>query len=52
LASARQMGLATGYVPRPAEFGPHQHRNLAPTAGWDVIATSITDLAGRLAPTP
>ena len=52
LASARQVGLATGYVPRPAEFGPHQHRNLAPTAGWDVIATSVTDLADRLAPTP
>ena len=52
LASARQVGLATGYVPRPAELGPHQHRNLAPTADWDVIATSITDLADRLAPTP
>jgi 2-haloacid dehalogenase len=52
LASARQAGLATAYIPRPAELGPHQHRNLAPTAGWDLIATSITDLADRLAPTP
>ena len=52
LASARQVGLATGYVPRPAELGPHQHRNLAPTGDWDVIAASITDLADRLAPTP
>jgi 2-haloacid dehalogenase len=52
LASARQVGLATGYVPRPAEFGPHQHRDLAPTGDWDVLATSITDLADRLAPTP
>jgi 2-haloacid dehalogenase len=52
LASARQVGLATGYVPRPAELGPHQHRNLAPTADWDVIGTSITDLADRLAATP
>jgi 2-haloacid dehalogenase len=52
LASARQVGLATAYIPRPAELGPHQHRNLAPTADWDVTAASITDLAGRLAPTP
>jgi len=52
LASARQLGLATAYIPRPAEFGPHTHRNLAPTAGWDVLAESIIDLAGRLAPTP
>jgi 2-haloacid dehalogenase len=52
LASARQVGLATAYIPRPAELGPHQHRNQAPTGDWDAIATSITDLAGRLAPTP
>jgi 2-haloacid dehalogenase len=52
LASARQVGLATAYIPRPAELGPHQHRNLAPTADWDVTATSITDLADRLAATP
>jgi 2-haloacid dehalogenase len=52
LASARQAGLATGYIPRPAELGPHVHRNLAPTADWDVLAESITDLADRLAPTP
>ena len=52
LAAARQVGLATGYIPRPAEFGPHQHRNLAPTADWDALAESVTDLADRLAPTP
>jgi 2-haloacid dehalogenase len=52
LASARQVGLATAYIPRPAEFGPRRHRNLAPTADWDVTAESITELAGRLAPTP
>jgi 2-haloacid dehalogenase len=52
LASARRVGLATAYIPRPAEFGPHQHRNLAPTADWDLIAESITDLAARLAPIP
>ena len=52
LASARRVGLATAYLPRPAEFGPHQHRNLAPTADWDLIAESITDLADRLAAVP
>jgi 2-haloacid dehalogenase len=52
LAAAREAGLATGYVPRPAEYGPHQPRNLAPTGAWDVIGESIIDLAERLAPTP
>ena len=52
LASARRLGLATAYIPRPAEFGPHTHRDLAPTGDWDVRAESITDLADRLAPTP
>jgi len=52
LAAARQTGLATAYIPRPAELGPNQHRNLAPTADWDLLAESITDLADRLAPAP
>jgi 2-haloacid dehalogenase len=52
LASARRLGLATAYIPRPAEFGPDTHRDLAPTADWDVLAESVTDLADRLAPTP
>jgi 2-haloacid dehalogenase len=52
LAAAREVGLATGYIPRPTEYGPHQHRNLAPTGDWDVIAASVPDLAERLAPTP
>ena len=47
LAAAREAGLATGYVPRPAEYGPHQPRNLAPTGDWDVLAESIIDLAER-----
>jgi 2-haloacid dehalogenase len=52
LAAAQRLGLATAYIPRPAEFGPHTHRDLAPTGDWDVRAESITDLADRLAPTP
>jgi 2-haloacid dehalogenase len=52
LAAARRSGLATAYIPRPAEFGRHTHRDLAPTGDWDVRAESITDLADRLAPTP
>jgi 2-haloacid dehalogenase len=52
LAAARRVGLATAYIPRPREFGPNQHRDLAPTGDWDVIAESITDLAARLASTP
>ena len=49
LAAARSAGLATAFIARPAEYGPRQQRNLAPTADWDVTATSITDLADQLA---
>lgn len=48
LAGARAAGLATAFVARPTEHGPHQARDLAPAGNWDLAATSITELAGQL----
>lgn len=48
LHAARAAGLATGFVPRPREHGPGQRSDLAPEAGWDLVARDIEDLADRL----
>ena len=48
LAAARAEGLATGFVPRLTEYGPHQTRDFAATGPWDVIAADFTALADRL----
>jgi 2-haloacid dehalogenase len=52
LAAARAAGLATGFVPRPAEHGPDQRTDLTATADWDVVGTDLVDLAGRLQENP
>ena len=48
LAAASSVGLRTAFVPRPAEHGPGQSRDLAPAAQWDVVATDFVDLAAKL----
>jgi 2-haloacid dehalogenase len=48
LAAARACGLATAFVPRPAEHGPGQTKDLQPEQAWDVIARDFGDLADRL----
>jgi 2-haloacid dehalogenase len=48
LAAARGAGLATAFVARPTEHGPGQETDLAPSGDWDVVTTSITDLARQL----
>ncbi len=48
LAAARACGLATAFVPRPAEHGPGQTEDLAPAGPWDIVATDFCDLADRL----
>jgi 2-haloacid dehalogenase len=48
LAAARKAGLATAFITRPAEHGPHGAGETTPTADWDISAASITDLARRL----
>ena len=49
LAGARAAGLATAFIARPDEGGPGKAADLTATADWDLVATSITDLAARLA---
>jgi 2-haloacid dehalogenase len=48
LEAAHACGLRTAFVPRPAEHGPGQTSDLAPSAGWDVVAPDFVDLAARL----
>ncbi|MEL6265513.1 MAG: haloacid dehalogenase type II [Pseudomonadota bacterium] len=48
LAAARAEGFATAFVPRPAEHGPGQTTDLAPSADWDIVAADIEALAARL----
>jgi len=48
LAAASRTGLATAFIARPDEYGPHQNRDLAAADGWDLATTSITDLARQL----
>lgn len=48
LAAARAVGLRTAFVPRPAEHGPGQRTDLAPSGPWDLVAADIPDLAGLL----
>jgi 2-haloacid dehalogenase len=48
LAGARAAGLATAFILRPDEGGPGKAADLAPAADWDLVATSLTDLARQL----
>jgi 2-haloacid dehalogenase len=48
LAGAREAGLRTAFVARPAEKGPHEPADRAEDTASDVAATSFTDLADQL----
>jgi 2-haloacid dehalogenase len=52
LAAAHQAGLATGFIARPAEYGAGGAADTAPDGMWDVVSTSITDLARQLQANP
>ena len=52
LKAARTAGLATAFIARPAENGPHQATDLTATSDWDLTANSITDLARQLLDDP
>ncbi len=45
LAAAAAAGLATGFVARPTEYGPHQKRDFKADREWDVVADSFIGLA-------
>jgi 2-haloacid dehalogenase len=48
LAAARDLGLNTAFVPRPAEYGPGQTKDLRPEGPWDFVADNMIELAGLL----
>jgi 2-haloacid dehalogenase len=48
LLAARAEGLRTAFVPRPAEYGPHQSRDFEAEHDFDVVARDFEDLADRL----
>ena len=48
LEAAHAVGLATAFILRSLEHGPHQSSDLAPTGSWDISATDITHLAALL----
>jgi 2-haloacid dehalogenase len=48
LKAASGFGLRTAFVPRPAEHGPGQTKDLAPDGPWDVVARDFVDLAEKL----
>ena len=45
LAAAANVGLRTGFVARPTEYGPHQKRDFKAERDWDVVTDSFTALA-------
>lgn len=45
LAAAASCGLATAFVARPTEYGPHQKRDFKADREWDVVADSFVSLA-------
>lgn len=49
LAAARALGLRTGFIPRPGEYGPAQARDLRAEAAWDIVAEDIPRLAAAVA---
>jgi 2-haloacid dehalogenase len=48
LAAASAQGLATGFVARPQEHGPHQSRDFKAEREWDVVCGSFTELADAM----
>jgi 2-haloacid dehalogenase len=48
LVAASACGLRTGFVPRPAEFGPGQTADLKPERAYDLVAADFVDLARRM----
>jgi 2-haloacid dehalogenase len=48
LAAAASNGLATGFVARPTEYGPHQVKDFRAEREFDVVARDFEDLADQL----
>ena len=48
LAAAAREGLATAFVPRPTEYGPHQKKDVEADRAWTVAAKDFGDLATQM----
>jgi 2-haloacid dehalogenase len=48
LAAASAVGLRTGFVARPQEYGPHQSKDFKAEQDWDVVCASFTELADAM----
>lgn len=48
LSAAAGLGLATAFVPRPAEHGPGQHTDLVPAMDYTLVAADFGELAAAL----
>ena len=48
LRAARAEGLRTGFIPRPAEYGPRQAKDFAANEAWTVVAADLQDVATLL----
>lgn len=48
LAAAAECGLATAFVARPTEYGPHQKADFKAEHAWDVVADSFGGVADAM----
>jgi 2-haloacid dehalogenase len=48
LAAAAAEGLRTAFVPRPAEYGPHQTKDFRADRAWNIVTDSFTGLADAM----
>jgi 2-haloacid dehalogenase len=48
LAAAKALGLKTGFVARPTEYGPLQKHDFEANGDWDIVAKDFGELADRL----
>lgn len=48
LEAARSHGYCTGFVARPAEYGPRKKSDTATQGQWDCVVTSLEELAERM----
>ena len=52
LRAAAALGLRTGFVARPLEYGPQQEKDIAAENPWDVISGDLHEFATRLLSSP
>lgn len=48
LGAARNLGLRTGFIHRPNEYGPTRTADNARPADFDVVSSDMLDLAAKL----